>query len=711
MVRQKRIMTEARFMTKAAAEPLPDLWNDGHAADLDEPGLLLYRSNLLGSDLRITNFGGGNTSAKLTMTDPLTQEPVTVLWVKGSGGDLGSMKRDGFSTLYLDKLESLKQLYRGIAHEDEMVALFNHCTFNLNPRATSIDTALHGFVPHPHVDHVHADAVIAIAACSNAEELTEKVFGGAIGFLPWQRPGFDLGLKLGAMAVQHPEYVGVVLGGHGLFTWGPTSKAAYQTTLRIIQQAADWLAGHEKQPAFGGPRRDAAAPERRRAVAAALMPLIRGKISRDERKVGHFTDAPEVLEFVNSRALDLLAPLGTSCPDHFLRTKIRPLVLPYDGQSNNADTLANSLDALLEAYRDDYSAYYQRCKRPNSPDMRDPNAVIYLVPGIGMFAFAKDKATARIASEFYVNAINVMRGASGVSSYVGLPEQEAFDIEYWLLEEAKLQRMPRAKSLAGRIAYVTGGAGGIGGATALRLLGEGACVVLADIDHAALDARIEAIVQKFGRDSAVGIRLDVTDEASVVASFHESILAYGGIDIVVSNAGIASASPVEDTSLALWQKNMDVLATGYFLVAREAFRLMQRQQCGGAIVFVASKNGLAASVGASAYCAAKASEIHLARCLALEGAPHGIRVNTVNPDAVLRGSKIWAGEWRQQRAASNKVSEDELEEVYRQRSMLKLSVLPEDVAEGVYFFASDLSAKSTGNILNVDAGNAQAFTR
>jgi rhamnulose-1-phosphate aldolase/alcohol dehydrogenase len=702
---------EARLMTKAAAEPLPDLWDDALAADLDEPGLLLYRSNLLGSDLRITNFGGGNTSAKLTMADPLTRKPVTVLWVKGSGGDLGSMKRDGFSTLYLDKLESLKALYRGIAHEDEMVALFNHCTFNLNPRATSIDTALHGFVPHLHVDHVHADAVIAIAACSNAEELTRKVFGGAIGFLPWQRPGFDLGLKLGEMASRHPEYVGVVLGGHGLFTWGATSKAAYQTTLRIIQQAADWLAANEEQPSFGGSRIEAALPEKRRAVAAALMPLIRGKISRDERKVGHFTDAPEVLEFVNSRALDAMAPLGTSCPDHFLRTKIRPLVLPYDPHSDNVDTLADSLDGRLAAYRDDYSAYYRRCKRPNSPDMRDPNAVIYLVPGIGMLSFAKDKATARIASEFYLNAINVMRGASGVGAYVGLPEQEAFDIEYWLLEEAKLQRMPKPKSLAGRIAYVTGGAGGIGGATALRLLGEGACVVLADIDQQALDQRIEAIVQKFGRDSAVGIKLDVTEEAGVVASFHDSILAYGGIDIVVSNAGIASASPVEDTSLAVWQKNMDVLATGYFLVAREAFRLMQRQQCGGAIVFVASKNGLAASAGASAYCAAKASEIHLARCLALEGAPHGIRVNTVNPDAVLRGSKIWAGEWRQQRAASNKVSEDELEEVYRQRSMLKLSVLPEDIAEGIYFFVSDLSAKSTGNILNIDAGNAQAFTR
>src|SRR3954451_9081092 len=711
MVRQKRIMTEASFMTKAAAEPLPDLWDDAHAADLDEPGLLLYRSNLLGSDLRITNFGGGNTSAKLTMTDPLTREPVTVLWVKGSGGDIGSMRRDGFSTLYLDKLESLKGLYRGIAHEDKMVGLFNHCTFDLNPRATSIDTALHGFVPHVHVDHVHADAVIAIAACSNAEQLTRDVFGGALGFLPWQRPGFDLGLKLGDMARRHPEYVGVVLGGHGLFTWGETSKAAYQTTLRIIQQAADWLLNNERQPAFGGARVAPAPAEKRRTFAAALMPLIRGKISRDERKVGHFTDAPEVLEFVNSHALEALAPLGSSCPDHFLRTKIRPLVIPYDPISENVDAVIDSLDLLLAAYRNDYSAYYLRCKRPTSPDMRDPNAVIYLVPGIGMFSFAKDKATARVASEFYVNAINVMRGASGVGAYVGLPEQEAFDIEYWLLEEAKLRRMPKAKSLAGRIAYITGGAGGIGGATALRLLGEGACVVLADIDRKALDQRIESIVQKFGCDSAVGFKLDVTDETGVIASFGEAVVAYGGIDIVVSNAGIASASPVEDTSLALWQKNMDVLATGYFLVAREAFRLMQRQQIGGAIVFVASKNGLAASAGASAYCAAKASEIHLARCLALEGAAHGIRVNTVNPDAVLRGSKIWAGEWRQQRAASNKVSEDELEEVYRQRSMLKLSVLPEDIAEGIYFFASDLSAKSTGNILNVDAGNAQSFTR
>lgn len=698
-------------MSEVAATPLPNLWDDALAGGLDEAGQLLYRSNLLGADLRITNFGGGNTSAKIEMKDPLTRESVRVLWVKGSGGDLGSMKRDGFSTLYLDKLESLKGLYRGLAHEDEMVALFNHCTFDLNPRATSIDTPLHAFVPHRHVDHVHADAVIAIAASVDAERLTREVFGGRLGFLPWQRPGFDLGLKLGEMAARHPDYVGVVLGGHGLFTWADTSKACYEMTLRVIQQAADWLAAHEQKPAFGGTKVQTASPEKRRAIAARLMPLIRGKISADERKIGHFTDAPEVLEFVNSNALTKLAPLGTSCPDHFLRTKIRPLLLPYDPVRDNLDEVIADLDGVLAAYRRDYATYYERCKHPDSPAIRDPNAVVYLVPGIGMFTFAKDKATARVAAEFYVNAINVMRGASGVSAYVGLAEQEAFNIEYWLLEEAKLQRMPKPKSLAGRIAYVTGGAGGIGGATAQRLLSEGACLVIADIDETSLNERVAAITKRHGRDAAIGVKLDVTDEEAVVASFEEAARAFGGVDIVVSNAGIASASPVEDTSIGLWQKNMDILATGYFLVSREAFRLMQRQNVGGAIIFVASKNGLAASAGASAYCAAKASEIHLARCLALEGAAHGIRVNTVNPDAVLRGSKIWEGEWRQQRAASNKVAEDQLEEVYRQRSLLKLSVFPEDIAEGVYFFASDLSAKSTGNILNIDAGNAQAFTR
>ncbi len=694
-----------------SAAQIPNLWQESHAAGLDEPGLLLYRSNLLGSDLRITNFGGGNTSAKVMTKDPLTGQLVEVLWVKGSGGDIGSMKLDGFSTLYMDKLNSLKGIYRGLAHEDEMVGLFNHCTFNLNPRATSIDTALHGFVPHKHVDHVHADAVIAIAAAANSESLTHEIYGGEIGYLPWQRPGFDLGLKLGEMATKHPEYVGVVLGGHGLFTWAETSKACYEMTLRIIQKAADWLSANEKSPSFGGAKVTALDAAARAEIADRLLPAIRGKISAHERKVGHFTDAPAVLDFVNSNAMAALAPLGTSCPDHFLRTKICPLVVPFDPASNNIDAVMAQLDTLVSDYAAGYAAYYARCKRANSPAIRDPNAVIYLVPGVGMLSFAKDKATARIASEFYINAINVMRGASGVSTYVGLPEQEAFDIEYWLLEEAKLSRMPKPKALAGRVAYITGGAGGIGQATAARMLSEGACVMLADIDQDALNGAVAAFSSKFGKDNVRGVVVDVTKEDAVENSFKAAVLAFGGLDIVVSNAGIASASPIEDTSLAVWQKNIDILATGYFLVSREAFRLMLRQKSGGNLVFVASKNGLAASPGASAYCTAKAAEIHLARCLALEGAPHGIRVNTVNPDAVLRGSKIWQGEWRQQRAASNKVGEDSLEEVYRQRSLLKLSVLPEDIAEGIYFFASDASAKSTGNILNVDAGNVQAFTR
>ena len=691
--------------------PLPDLWDDEHAASLDDPALLLYRSNLLGSDLRITNFGGGNTSAKLSAADPLTGAPTKVLWVKGSGGDIGSMKLDGFSTLYLDKLLSLRSVYRGLEHEDEMVALYNHCTFNLNPRATSIDTPLHGFIPHPHVDHVHADAVIAIAASENAEALTHEIYGGELGFLPWQRPGFDLGLKLGAMAEASPNMRGVVLGGHGLFTWGPTAKDCYRTTLEMINRAARWLGANTRGEAFGGQRVDALPRADRRDIAAKLLPAIRKRISASERKIGHFTDAAAVLEFVNSRDLKALAALGTSCPDHFLRTKIRPLVLPFDPAARNLDSVLASLDQNIADYRADYEAYYRRCKRPDSPPMRDPNAVIYLVPGVGMLSFAKDKSTARIAAEFYVNAINVMRGASSVSRYVGLKEQEAFNIEYWLLEEAKLQRMPKPKTLAGRVALVTGGAGGIGQAIAARLMSEGACVVLADIDAQSLDAAVADFGKRFGKDAVAGVHVDVTSEPAVEAAFREAVLAYGGVDIVVANAGIASAAPFEDTSLELWNRNFAILATGYFLSARAGYRIMKDQGLGGAIVFIASKNALAASPGASAYCSAKAAEVHLARCLALEGAPHGIRANTVNPDAVLRGSKIWQGEWRAQRAASNKVSETELEEVYRQRSLLKLSVYPEDIAEAVYYFASDLSAKSTGNILNVDAGNAVSFTR
>ena len=688
----------------ADATTVPSLWDAAAAARLDEPGLLLYRSNLLGADLRITNFGGGNTSAKIVMPDPLTREPTEVLWVKGSGGDLGSMKLDGFATLYMEKLEALKDLYRGLEHEDEMVGYLDHCTFDLNPRPASIDTPLHAFVPAKHVDHVHADAVIAVAAAKDAERLTGEIFGGEIGFLPWQRPGFDLGLKLGKMASEHKEYCGVVLGQHGLFTWGGESKSCYETTLRIINKASRWLAQNERKPAFRGAALAAFDQPGRAAVAQLLMPQIRGLISKDEMKIGHFSDRAEVLEFVNSKALHDLAPLGTSCPDHFLRTKIRPLIVPPDVQEKD-------LGGLLESYRGSYGEYYERCKRPGSPAMRDANAVIYLVPQAGMISFAKDKGTARIAAEFYINAINVMRGASGVSSYQGLPEQGAFDIEYWLLEEAKLKRMPKPKSLSGRVALVTGGAGGIGSAIAARLLAEGACVMLADIDASALAETVEAFAQRFGKDNVADASMDVTNEAAVVEAVNRCVLAFGGLDILVNNAGISSAAPVEDTSLDLWNKNMSILGTGSFLVARDAYRLMQRQRLGGSMIFIGSKNAIAASAGASAYCTAKAAEIHLARCMALEGAAYGIRVNVVNPDAVLRGSKIWQGEWRKQRAAANRISEDELEEHYRKRSLLQRAVYPEDVAEAVYFFASDRSAKSTGNFINVDAGNAQAFTR
>ncbi|WP_062203311.1 bifunctional rhamnulose-1-phosphate aldolase/short-chain dehydrogenase [Aureimonas sp. AU12] len=691
---------------------LDNRWDDAKAAAMSEPERLLYRSNLLGGDKRITNYGGGNTSAKVEERDPLTGESVTVLWVKGSGGDVGTMKLDGFSTLYQDKLEALRGIYRGLEHEDEMVALLSHCTFNLNPRAASIDTPLHAYVPYRHVDHMHPDAVIAIAATKRSRELTREIYGDEIGWLPWRRPGFELGLDLSKFAAENPSAKGVVLESHGLFTWGDTARDSYETTLRIINKAIEWFDGQlAGRPAFGGERVSALEPAQRRAIAARLMPEIRARIGTDERKIGHFDDSAAVLGFVNSAELDRLAALGTSCPDHFLRTKIRPLVLAFDPASGDVDGLLAGLDGEIETYRDGYRAYYDRCRRANSPAMRDPNAVIYLVPGVGMLSFAKDKATARIASEFYLNAINVMRGASGVDVYQGLDEQEAFDIEYWLLEEAKLQRMPKPKSLAGRIAFVTGGAGGIGRATAGRLLQDGACVVLADIDQGALDGAVAEFTKGFGADQVRGVVVNVTDEGAVERGFAETVAEFGGLDILVSNAGIASASPIEETTLEVWNRNIDILATGYFLVSREAFRLFRRQKLGGAVVFIASKNGLAASAGAAAYCTAKAAEIHLARCLALEGAEAGIRVNTVNPDAVLRGSKIWSGEWREQRAASSKLQTDQLEEHYRNRSMLKRSVFPEDIAEAVYFLASDLSAKSTGNIINVDAGNPISFTR
>ncbi|MER8946636.1 bifunctional rhamnulose-1-phosphate aldolase/short-chain dehydrogenase [Mesorhizobium sp. M0959] len=700
------------MLDKRSGTRLANLWDDAKAQAMSEPERLVYRSNVLGSDKRVTNYGGGNTSSKIWQNDPLTGESVEVLWVKGSGGDSASIKLDGFATLYMDKLRALKGLYRGLEHEDEMVGYLPHCTFNLNPRAASIDTPLHAFVPKPYVDHMHPDAIIAIAAAKDSQALTKEIFGDTIGWLPWKRPGFELGLCLEKFCRENPEAKGVVLASHGLFSWGDTPKECYETTISVINQAIDWFERKSKgKPIFGGEVVKSLDAPARRAVAAKLMPRIRGLISENSHKLGHFDDSPAVLEFVNSRDLRPLAALGTSCPDHFLRTKIRPLVIEFDPQNPDVDAVTARLADDVAEYRVGYQAYYDRCKHADSPPVRDPNAVVYLMPGVGMFTFAGDKATARISGEFYVNAVNVMRGASTVSTYVGLPDQEAFDIEYWLLEEAKLQRLPKPKALAGQIALVTGGAGGIGRATASRLLREGACVVLADIDEAALASANDELAKAYGKDFVRPVVINVTSEDQVISGFAETAVEFGGIDILVSNAGLASSAPIEDTTLTLWNKNMDILSTGYFLVSREAFRLFRAQKIGGNVVFVASKNGLAASPNAAAYCTAKAAEIHLARCLALEGAEAQIRVNVVNPDAVLRGSKIWSGEWKEQRAAAYKMSTDDLEEHYRSRSMLKRSVFPEDIAEAIYFFASDMSAKSTGNIINVDAGNAQSFTR
>jgi rhamnulose-1-phosphate aldolase/alcohol dehydrogenase len=715
-------MTVVQMAPQASLE-IESRWDDALAARLSPAELLLYRSNLLGTDKRITNFGGGNTSAKIRESDPLTGSEVDVLWVKGSGGDLGTMKLDGFSTLYLEKFLALEKFYGSSRHsgrdpDSTLVPLYAHCAFNLNPRAASIDTPLHGLVNRAHVDHMHPDAVIALAASADSRALTQEIFGDEIGWLPWIRPGYELGLRLRELTQKNPKLKGAILEAHGLFTWADTSKACYENTLSIINRATSWLAEHSrgKRP-FGAVSTQALTIDRRREIAAGIMPVIRGVISAAPEgaatsvKVGHFDDSETVLDFVGGEKLAGLAALGTSCPDHFLRTKIWPLVLPFDPARDTVEQLAARVKPAIEAYRERYAGYYDRCKRPASPKMRDANPVVYLVPGVGMITFAADKATARIAAEFYVNAINVMRGAASVSTYRGLPEQEAFDIEYWELEEAKLQRMPKPKALAGRVGLITGGAGGIGLATARRLMDEGACVVLCDIDREALVQAETELRKSYGADVISSSWVDVTREDAVAAAFRDSAWKFGGVDICISNAGIASASPFVDTTLALWQKNMDVLATGYFLIARQAFQLFKSQGIGGSIVFIGSKNALAASPGAAAYCTAKAAELHLARCLALEGAPIGIRVNVVNPDAVLRGSRIWQGEWATQRAAQNKTSVDNLESVYRDRSLLKRSVYPEDVAEAVAFFASERSAKSTGNIVNVDAGNAGAFTR
>ena len=670
---------------------------------------LIIRSNLLGQDLKITNFGGGNTSSKVVTKDPINKKNTTILYVKGSGGDLGSINKDGFASLYMDKLESLKNVYRGFDYEDEMVSYYPMCTFNNNPRAASIDTPLHAYVPFPEVDHTHPDSIIALATMKNGKDIIKKIYNKKIGWLDWQRPGFDLGLKMEKLIKNNKNIIGIVLGHHGLFTWGNTNEECYKNSIDIIKKAQIYLNNSIKKFSFGKPIFKIKSNSE---FEKKLISIIRGNLSIDNSKILHLDKSQTCLEFVNSQNLKKIASIGTSCPDHFLRTKRLPLVLPsLSSLIKKEDNLKLVIQNHLTKYKEAYTKYYQRNKNKNSPNLRDPYPVIVLIPEYGMMSFAKNKPTARVASEFFCNAINVMKGAEGISKYTGLTEKEAFRIEYWELEEAKLKRMPPEKEFAGKVALITGAAGGIGSATAKKFLQEGCCVILTDIDKKALQKTHIEFANAFGKDVVDSILMDVTKENDVKNAVNKSIELYGGIDILVANAGFASAALFEKTSSKLWDKNMDVLSKGCFLISREVYQNMITQNNGGSIIFISSKNSLNASKGASAYSVAKSSLLHLSRSIALEGASYKIRSNVVNPDAVIQNSKIWSGDWKQQRADGNKISINKVEDFYKNRSLLKVSILPEDIAEGVYFFASSKSKKSTGNILNVDGGNITSFTR
>jgi rhamnulose-1-phosphate aldolase/alcohol dehydrogenase len=677
----------------------------------DEVGLLIYRSNILGADLRITNYGGGNTSCKTMERDPLTNKLVEVMWVKGSGGDIGTLTKTGLAALYVDKLRSLKSVYRGLEYEDEMVALFNHCIYDLDSRAPSIDTPLHAFLPFKHIDHLHPDAAIAIAASRDGEAITRELFNNQIAWVPWQRPGFDLGLRLQEALKDSPGIRGIMLGGHGLFTWGDTSYACYINSLEVIDTASAFLNENygKQRPVFGGEKVESLAPPVRQKQAARLAPVLRGLASGNAQMVGHFRDDERVLEFVNSKDLDRLAPLGTSCPDHFLRTKIRPLVLDLPAIADLSDlaTVRNTLQPGFENYRSYYSGYYEKHRRPNSPGMRDPNPVIILWPGVGMFSFSKDKQTARVSSEFYVNAINVMKGAEAISEYVSLPLQEAFDIEYWLLEEAKLSRMPKEKPLSRKVAFITGGAGGIGKAIAERLAKEGACVFIADLH----DGRLKETVAGFSKDVGGGYVIDVTNETSVQEAIGHACLNFGGIDILVNCAGLAISKPLEQTTDADWDLLNDVIVKGQFAVTKAGVEVLRAQSLGGDIVNIVSKNALVSGPNNVAYGTAKAAQIHMSRLLAAELGKDKIRVNVVNPDAVIEGSKIWEGEWAQGRAKAYGVSVEELPAFYAKRTILNEIISCEDIANGVFVLVGGDLNKSTGNVINVDGGVAAAFVR
>jgi rhamnulose-1-phosphate aldolase/alcohol dehydrogenase len=668
---------------------------------------LLARSNRLGSDPRNTNYAGGNASAKGTATDPVTGKPAELMWVKGSGGDLGTLTEAGLAVLRVDALRALAGVYPGVAREDEMVAAFDFCAFGKGGAAPSIDTAMHGLVEAVHVDHLHPDSGIAFATAADGEKLTRECFGDRVAWVPWRRPGFQLGLDIAAIRREHPQAIGVILGGHGITAWGDTSEECEARSLEIIATARGFIAERGVSEPFGSQMFDTLPDAERRARAAALMPVIRGLASTDTPQLGHFNDSAPVLDFIASERMPALAALGTSCPDHFLRTKVRPMVVDLPPGAPLADVIARMRE-LHQAYRADYKAYYERYATPDSPPMRGADPAIVLVPGVGMFSFGADKQTARVAGEFYLNAINVMRGAEAISSYAPIPESEKFRIEYWELEEAKLRRRSKPKPLAGRIALVTGGGSGIGRATAQRLAAEGACVVVADRDASSAST----VAAELGSsDVAVPVTADVTSEADVAAAIAAAALAFGGVDLVVNNAGLSVSKPLTDTTLADWDLMHDVMARGSFLVSREAAKAMTAQGLGGDIIYIVSKNGVFAGPSNIAYGAAKADQAHQVRLLAAELGEHGIRVNGINPDGVVRGSGIFAGGWGAQRAAVYGVEESELGAFYAKRTLLKKEVLPEHIAAAVFALCGGDLPLTTGLHIPVDAGVAAAFLR
>ncbi|MET9099039.1 bifunctional aldolase/short-chain dehydrogenase [Streptomyces antibioticus] len=674
-----------------------------------EAAALLARSRRLGADPRNTNYAGGNASAKGSGTDPVTGSDVELMWVKGSGGDLGTLTEDGLAVLRLDRLRALRDVYPGVDREDEMVAAFDYCLHGKGGAAPSIDTAMHGLVEAAHVDHLHPDSGIALACAADGEKLTAECFGDTVAWVPWRRPGFQLGLDIAAVKAAHPRAVGVILGGHGITAWGDTAEECERNSLHIIRTAEAFLAERGKAEPFGAVVEGyEALPEgERRARAAALAPYVRAIASQDRPQVGHFADPEAVLDFLARAEHPRLAALGTSCPDHFLRTKVRPLVLDLPPSVPLEDAVAR-LKELHAAYREEYTAYYRRHAEPGSPAMRGADPAIVLVPGVGMFSFGKDKQTARVAGEFYVNAVNVMRGAEAVSTYAPIEEREKFRIEYWALEEAKLRRMPKPKALAGRVALVTGAGSGIGKAIAGRLVAEGACVVVADVNAGSADA---VAAELGGPDRAVAVTVDVTSEERIADAFAAAALAFGGVDLVVNNAGISISKPLLETSARDWDLQHDIMARGSFLVSREAARTMIAQGLGGDIVYIASKNAVFAGPNNIAYSATKADQAHQVRLLAAELGEHGIRVNGVNPDGVVRGSGIFAGGWGAQRAATYGIEEEKLGEFYAQRTLLKREVLPEHVANAVFALTGGELSHTTGLHVPVDAGVAAAFLR